>query len=427
MLEATKIIEEAKKKYDTFAVGASGGPDSQALVDLIVSCAPEKRIVLLHLNHGLRREAGRDEALVRAEGEKHGIEVIVRTVDVAKLAKETGKGLEEAGRDARCAFFLEFLRTHEKSAIFLAHHRKDQAETVLMRALRGSGIRGITGMETERNRFIRPFLTLPREEIFRYIKEREVAYETDATNETEIFLRGRMRLIIEPALERVFPEWERALTRLSENASDAEDFIEEEMGVFYDAGMDHPRGRVFRRADFLKRSDAAKRLFLHYALVRLGVKNMTRQAILLASESIQKKRRFEHGMWIVESTDDLFYVGYPYALPPYEISITDEVKIPYTRLILRCQMGSIERGQKENRLFIRNRRPGDIFAPAGLGGTKKLKDVLIDDKIPVWERDRVPLLVRGEEILWIVGHRISSHIRSLEEYGLEVTDEGSTR
>lgn len=78
-------------------------------------------------------------------------------------------------------------------------------------------------------------------------------------------------------------------------------------------------------------------------------------------------------------------------------------------------------------LVIRNRRPGDQFSPAGLGGTKKLKDVMIDDKIPVWERDRVPLLARGEEILWIVGHRISSHIRSLEEYGLEATDEGSTR
>lgn len=427
MIEARTIIEEAMKRFETLAVGASGGPDSQALVHLVCACVPRDRVVLLHMNHGLREEADRDEALVRAEGERLGVRVVVRTVDVATLAKETGKGLEEAGRDARCAFFLDFLAEHEKSAIFLAHHRKDQAETVLMHALRGSGVRGLTGMQTERNRFIRPFLSLPREEIFRYLEANAIPYEIDATNETDLFLRGRMRTVLEPALRRVFPEWERALARLGKNARDADDFLMEELGKIYDAGAWHPCGRVFSRTEFLARSDAAKRLFLHHALVRLGMKNMTRDAIEAASRAIAEKKRFEHGMWITESTDEHFYLGSPYAFPPYEIPVADGVKIPYTRLILRTQMGSIKRGHPIDGLVIRNRRPGDQFSPAGLGGTKKLKDVMIDDKIPVWERDRVPLLAKGEEILWIVGHRISSHIRSLEEYGLEATDEGSTR
>lgn len=427
MIEARTIIEEAMTRYETLAVGASGGPDSQALVHLVCACVPRDRVVLLHMNHGLREEADRDEALVRAEGERLGVRVVVRTVDVAALARETGKGLEEAGRDARCAFFLDFLAEHEKSAIFLAHHRKDQAETVLMHALRGSGVRGLTGMQTERGRFIRPFLNLPREEIFRYLEANAIPYEIDATNETDLFLRGRMRTVLEPALRRVFPEWERALARLGENARDADDFLVEELGKLYDAGAWHPDGRVFSRTEFLARSDAARRLFLHHALVRLGMKNMTRDAIECASRAIAEKKRFEHGMWITESTDELFYLGGSYAFPPYEIPVADGVKIPYTRLILHTQMGSIKRGHLIDGLVIRNRRPGDQFSPAGLGGTKKLKDVMIDDKIPVWERDRVPLLARGDEILWIVGHRISSHIRSLEEYGLEATDEGSTR
>lgn len=427
MIEARTIIEEAMTRYETFAVGASGGPDSQALVHLVCACVPRDRVVLLHMNHGLREEADRDEALVRAEGVRLGVRVVVRTVDVAALAKEKGKGLEEAGRDARCAFFLEFLEEHEKSTIFLAHHRKDQAETVLMHALRGSGVRGLTGMQTERNRFIRPFLSLPREEIFHYLKANDIPYEIDATNETDLFLRGRMRTVLEPALERVFPEWERALARLGENARDADDFLAEELGKLYDAGAWHPCGRVFSRTEFLARSDAAKRLFLHHALVRLGMKNMTRDSIEAASRAIAEKKRFEYGMWITESTDELFYLGGPYAFPPYESPVADGIKIPYTRLILHTQMGSIKREHLMDGLVIRNRRPGDQFSPAGLGGTKKLKDVMIDDKIPVWERDRVPLLARGDEILWIVGHRISSHIRSLEEYGLEATDEGSTR
>ena len=213
-------------------VGLSGGPDSVCLLyELLPLGNP---IICAHVNHGLRgQESDADETYVRALCEKLNVPLEVKRIDAAALAKETGKTIEEAGREARYAFFDELCGQQDGApTIAVAHNRDDQVETVLMRVLRGTGVDGLAGMAPSRKSeagydIVRPLLNVSREEIMRRLKEHGEEARLDTSNLNTDYFRNKIRLEIIPFLEKTTDfSLPQSLLRLAENAAEDKSYFD---------------------------------------------------------------------------------------------------------------------------------------------------------------------------------------------------------
>jgi len=199
-------------------VGVSGGADSMALLHILHRYCREKggEVIAAHLNHGLRREAIQEEQLVKDTCAAWGIACYTRQVDVAAEAARTQKSTEEAGRDCRYQFFRELAHQVQADHIATAHHQNDQAETVLLHLLRGSGIRGLQGIKPVSGPLIRPFLCVTRQDIEQYVQENQLPFCQDLSNSDPVFTRNRIRLQLIPYLQEAFnPRIVEALNRLA--------------------------------------------------------------------------------------------------------------------------------------------------------------------------------------------------------------------
>ncbi len=199
-------------KTARYLVGVSGGRDSVALLHALAG-AGFKRLVVCHLNHGLRgRAAGADARFVAALARRLGLECECEKIDASRLAKATGQSLETAARAARYAFFARVARKRRCRTLFLAHHAGDQVETVLFNLFRGSGRAGLGGMAADSARreegvtlrLLRPMLGVWRDEIEAYLKRNGLAYREDASNQSRAHTRNRIRYDLMPVLEKVF-------------------------------------------------------------------------------------------------------------------------------------------------------------------------------------------------------------------------------
>jgi tRNA(Ile)-lysidine synthase len=218
------------EKNDQVLIGLSGGADSMALFYALLLLREVYGLTVsaVHINHGLRdEEAARDEGFVREICAQNGILLSVFHFDIRKIAKENGLTLEEAGRLKRYKAFEAAAVDHGARKIALAHHLNDQAETVLMRMIRGTGTKGLTGIPAVRGRVIRPFYNLTRAEIERFMAENGLDYVTDSTNAEETYARNKLRLKLIPYLEEEFnPNLIKTLARMAQIAAEENNFIE---------------------------------------------------------------------------------------------------------------------------------------------------------------------------------------------------------
>ncbi len=217
------------RKKDAVLAGVSGGPDSVALVRVLLYLAKSKALTLgiAHLNHDLRgAESQRDETFVKNLSQELGLPFFSKTIDIMGLAKKEHLSVEEAGRNARYSFFTKTADTHRFTKIATGHNRDDNAEQVLMNLLRGSGPRGLTGIPPVReNRFIRPLIFMPKARILNFLEEKGEAFVVDSSNTDETYLRNKIRHNLIPSLERINPEIKAGLDRLSRILRQEEDFL----------------------------------------------------------------------------------------------------------------------------------------------------------------------------------------------------------
>lgn len=220
---------ELIKDGDTIVVGVSGGPDSMTLLNVLYDLKDilHMKVVVAHINHMLRKEADQETAYVEDYCKQHRIEVYVKRVDVAKIAKEKKKSTELVGRDARYCFFEEVSQKVGAIKIATAHTANDNAETVLMNLIRGSGTSGLKGIEKIRDgKFIRPIIACTRKEIEEYCKEKELHPKYDKTNGENIYTRNKIRNILIPCIEQEFnPNIIETLNRLSDIVVKEEEFF----------------------------------------------------------------------------------------------------------------------------------------------------------------------------------------------------------
>ena len=238
-----KVLETIKKynlieNGDKIVIGVSGGPDSIALLNVLLEIKKDKIIdfdmVVCHINHMIRQEANDDEEYVLNFCKKYKIEFYARRIEIEKIAKESKIGTEEAGRNARYEFFNEILERTSSNKIATAHTSNDNAETVLMNIIRGSGTSGLKGIDAKRDNLIRPLIECNRYEIEKYCEENKLDPRIDKTNFENIYTRNKVRNMLIPYIKENFnPNIIEGINRLSDLSKQENEYLERETEKAY--------------------------------------------------------------------------------------------------------------------------------------------------------------------------------------------------
>lgn len=418
---------------DALIVAVSGGADSMALLDILAHLPGfDLKLVVAHLNHRLRGgEADADEEFARAAAERYGCPFEQAAVAVAELAAERGLSLEEAGREARYAFLQSVAGKYAAVAIAVGHHMDDQAETALMRLLRGAGGHGLAGMRP-RNRaatLVRPLLCVRRREIETYLHQRGLTWREDSSNADAGFLRNRIRHELLPFLTKYNPEIVVSLNQTAAVLAADEELLDTVVAeVFTRTATVGPacvtldldalsretvslRKRLYRLAIQTVKGDLRRISFKHLASIDRQVYAVRPNSELSLPGGITVLRayrllRFSTGREYFQPAADELTLDLPglYPLPCGGRLLLEKIDGP---VAASGNSGpavlSLPAGQLQPPLKIRYFCNGDRFTPLGMTGSKKLKDLFSDRKIPVAARRRIPLLLAGGEIVWVCG------------------------
>jgi tRNA(Ile)-lysidine synthase len=423
----------------------SGGGDSVALVHLLRELETAGHVVLAgvaHLNHQLRPEAGSDEAFCRALAGAAGVPCDVARADVGVAAAAARVSVEVAGRDARYAFFEDVRVARGAHAVAVAHTRDDQAETVLLRLLRGTGTHGLRGALASRGGVVRPLLTCGRDELRAYLAARGVAWLEDTTNTDTALLRNRIRHDLLPRLVRDYqPGAARLLARTAELAHDDDAYLTAAADTAAGAvSSNQGEGWRVAAAALLALPPAIGRRVVVLTLQRAGATRAVRLAdverALDTCRSAQAAVCRVAGVTVERFSAEvvLFSRGDAPAgrpMPPRTLEVPGQVEVPECGAGWRLRAeGPIKRqsAPKPSRhrivldaaqglgpFTVRGRRRGDRLRPVGLGGTKSLQDLFVDRKVPRNERDRTPVVVDAAgRILWVVGLALDEAAAAVE-------------
>ena len=420
-------------------VAVSGGPDSTALLLILARLRPQLgvELVVAHFDHMLRSrgEAATDEAFVRALAGALGLPIVCGCGNVAARARRSRESVEEAARCLRYAFLARQARRLGAGLAGLGHTRDDRAESVLLHLLRGSGLDGLVGMRPRspwpfgRGPLVgRPLLAIARSETEHYCREAGLTPCRDPTNELLIATRNRLRHELLPKLREFNPRVEEALVRLAEAAAADVDYLE--------AAADEPWARLARREKggiFFSRPELAA---LHPALITRLVRRAVghllgspadleavhMQTLLAVLGRRRSRLSLPHGLTVVVDPQRLCIIkGQPppsQRLPQTALAVPGHTRVgPWTVEAETVPVpvevprtgpldALLDADAVADGLTVRSRRPGDRLRPLGLGGEKKVQDLLIDAKVPVEKRDAVPIVCAQWGIAWVVGHRI---------------------
>ncbi|MCO6439109.1 MAG: tRNA lysidine(34) synthetase TilS [Phycisphaerae bacterium] len=454
------LMEEVIRPDDFLVVGVSGGPDSMALLhilqDLNRIAKWSLRLHLAHLDHQLRPEEGEmDAAFVQAAADSLGLPLSVDRRDVARIAQERRESVEETGRRERYDFFERVCLQVGARLVAVGHQADDNAETVLHRVLRGTGIRGLSGiprrrpLTTESNiTVVRPLLRLTRQQLLAYLSDSGIAYREDHTNALREPMRNRIRNEVMPLLEReINPQVREALNRLGEQAQWMESFLRETVQrTFETLIVAHTDQSLVLNAEVMARKSRivqTELVRLAYRSFGLGEQDLTFGHIMSAFELLGeggagKQVQFPGGVTVERRYHQLHF-SLPRDEPREDIAEEVAVHVPGTtvlprrRLEIECvirhaaaeDIHALRRaggGQQEFLdlssvhlpLVIRTRRAGDRFCPLGAPGSKKLSDFLSDIKVDTDDRRNIALLCDQLGPIWVIGFRIDDRVKLTE-------------
>ena len=426
---------------DRVVAGFSGGADSMALLDILANLPDfPLNLVPAHLNHLLRSdESDGDETFVRRVAEKYALPLEISRVDVAAIAGDQGLSLEEAGREARRSFFLDVAGQHSAAAVALGHQRDDQAETVLMRLVRGSAGSGLTGMRpgVPGNIFVRPLLCLNRSEIEAYLRKGRLEFREDISNSDTRFLRNRIRHELIPLLRSYNPLISECLNQTAEALAADEELLESVVETAYPGIVSSDNGEIRINLQALLHEPQAlrKRLYRRALsavkgdLRRISSKHLADMDSLAIAEKGGGKLSLPSGVLVIKEYNSMIITGIPEepAGENREISVDScgsyELAPDKTLLVERVDLPPSDwKEADKNTIFvdmnqlpfpwtIRSFRDGDRFIPFGMTGRKKIKDLFIDKKIPQVLRKRIPLFLCKGEIFWAGGVQLAEKTR----------------
>lgn len=429
----TEKIRTADARFGMLAEGCgvlaafSGGPDSCAMLDALWRLSRERGFSLsaAHVNHLLRGEdSERDETFCRDFCRERKIPLEVRRIDVAALARERGKGIEETAREVRYAFFDEVL-THSPALdrVATAHTADDSAETVLFHMMRGTGLRGLGGIPPVRGRVIRPLIFATREEVVTYCREHEISYRIDATNADTVYARNFIRAELMPRLSSLYGNAAERIGRMSETLREDEDYLTAEAERVYTAlgggsvlARDaltalHPavRGRVLRLAYSCAGGEGLEKTHLDAIATLLSGREPAGLSlpggVLLRAE--RNTIRFlapgkdspvpKPFPLLLKEGENRVSCGSVWLFPHDGKKECERLKKVYNLFIYRA----FDCDKIKNNVFVRTRLPGDRIRFGGM--TRRLKKLLCAAHLTQAERDALPVLCDGDGVLWVPG------------------------
>ena len=425
-------------------VGVSGGPDSVCLLDAVAALQDETGVEAraAHLDHGLRGDESRaDAAYVSGLCERLGVGLDAECADVAALAKQSRRSLEEAGRGARYDFFARVAHRRGAGAVLVAHTADDQAETVLLHLTRGAGLAGLGGMRPFASwrspegevRVGRPLLGLTRADTEAYCAARELRPRLDSSNASLDFARNRIRREVMPVLQEINAGAGGNAARSAELAAQAVDYLESQAREWLAANGSTQSGAVaLPRAALAAQHPALRAYVLREALRELvpdlrGIGSRHLDALdTLSAGASGRRADLPGGVAAYAEAADLVLRAWPPPVPaaplePRSLTLpgagdagpwrVEGSLVPSSEPFPDGRYAAHLDPDAARDLIVRTRRRGDRFQPLGMREAKSLQDFFVDAKVPRAERDGAPLLVANGEIIWVVGHRIGERAK----------------
>ena len=445
-------VRETVEKYqmlqegDRVIVGVSGGVDSVVLLHVLMLLRDEYGLSLAvaHLDHGIRGEESRREGdFVRDLARGMSLSFETAEADVPALAKKQRITLQEAAREARYRYYEETRKKYNAQRVATGQTADDQAETILMRVIRGAGLRGLKGIPPVRGGvYIRPLIETSRQEVERFARSERLSFVNDSSNIKDIYLRNKVRHDLIPHLEREYnPSIRVGLNRMATILSREDDYLdrkaEEAMaGLLKGSGeefsLDIPRLTAFHEALWFRVLQKALARVLGGDLRSIKTVHLDGICRLMAHRAPNKVLCLPQGIYAEKRYAELLIrKGKPPAVYPFEyivdapgVTILEGLGKKLVTRIERAKQGisvdvdstvaHLDDDKLLHPLILRSSEEGDRFIPLGMKGHKKLKDFFIDSKVPKALRRRIPLLISAGDIVWVVGYRISERFKFTE-------------
>ena len=480
------MLRELQRKIEEFhmivpkdkvLVGVSGGADSVCL--LLVLHALQKQldfsIEVIHVEHGIRGEESKgDAAYVEALCKRYQIECHIIEVDVPAYCKQKGLGIEEAAREKRYQVFAEFAKKRG-AKIALAHHQEDNAETILFQLVRGSSLTGLCGMQPLRIDmqgvcYIRPLLFFHRKDIEAFLKDQEMPWRVDSTNMELEYSRNFLRGKVIPDLEKINTQAVDHMNQTAMHLMEIKDYLDFETEKAWKKCIKEDEKLAVDTNGILEMHPVLQREIAYKAIVSMAkqkkdITSIHVSDLLMLCKGQSGKRISLPYRLMAWKNFDTVYIGSSNEIREentgcentiYEVSrelletllISGEEKeifLENSQVCIGCRIfeNSEESAKIPRKTYtkwfdydkikdgfcIRTRRSGDYFISDTEGHRKKLKSYFIDEKIPMEERNRIWLLAQGSNVLWLVGGRISEHIKVSQKtkYILEITYDGGKK
>lgn len=437
-MKLLKRVKEFIKKFSLISpeeglvAGVSGGPDSVFLIHILMEM-DFKKVIIAHLNHRLRGEdADMDEIFVRHLSQKLMLPLYVGREDIKKFIKEKGYSIEEGARIKRFEFLKNVKRKEGMDKIVLGHNFDDSVETTVMNFIRGSGLKGLSGIPPKHEDVIHPILPIKREEILTCLKEKKIDFRIDKTNLSTDYLRNKIRNFLIPLIEKEFNKnFKERVWSLSEIVKTDDEYLDKIADgkikelVKFENGLAAVKVEPFKKLHLSIKRRIIRKIIEHFNLNlrEYSLKNID-DVVNLFNKTSGKRIELPQGIDAIKEYKEVIFkirkdgvhlIEREILIPGetrisgilIETSIQDEWKKTPERFVECFDMDRLKIP-----LRIRLPRKGEKFIPLGMKGKKKLKEFFIDRKVPGSVRWNVPVIVdRDDEIVWVVGLRISDKFK----------------
>ena len=426
MKEAYEFILNNLKNKDSVVIGVSGGPDSMSLLYLVLEVRKKINIEIIcaHVNHNVRKESSDELIFIQDYCNKN--KIIFESIVIEKYGDNN---FQSEARNKRYSFFKDMLEKYRAKYLFTAHHADDLMETILMRIVRGSTLKGYSGFSriSQDNR-AKPLINVTKEEIYNYIKKNKIKYVIDSSNEKETYTRNRFRKNIIPFLKKedeyVHEKFYKFSKLLLEYNEYVDKHVEESLKKVY-------KNNTLNIEEFLKLKHIIQMRIIYYILEKIYKDNLIlindihAESILklVKSNKANSKINLPNNIVAIKSYNNLMLslVTEP---SDYKMEIKKSINLPNGKKIEKitetnkddnfiCRLDSKE---IKIPLYVRNKKTGDKMNIKGMSGSKKIVDIFINDKIAVTERKKWPVVIDNDDnIVWLPGLKKSKFCKTKEE------------
>lgn len=414
---------ELFSKKDKVLLAVSGGIDSVVMCHLFADA--KIGFGIAHCNFNLRgQESDDDEAFVKQLAKKYDAAFHTMRFDTGAFAKEKDISIQMAARELRYTWFEEIRKNNKYHCIAVAHHKGDVTETMLINFIRGTGIQGLHGILPKQNKIVRPLLFTNRDELAAYAKQHKLQHREDSSNASDKYLRNNIRLNIIPELKKINPSIENTMNETAHRLGQTESVLKKLIEDCKKEVMKKDKGATSISIKKLQEYTPVE--FYLYELVKDfkfngdTVKNIVAalkggsgkmfysatHSLLIDRENLIIHGLIKKGSHAYSFTKDADEIKTPLPIRLKRSERSKTFKAPASKNIACFDLDKIS-----NTLSIRKWKDGDSFIPIGMKGKKKLSDFFIDNKFSLHDKENTWLMLSGNEIIWVIGHRVDDRYK----------------